>query len=175
VPNQKHEYRPATVAEYNALGHPMRMRILRLCLDEARTNRELADRMDANPATVLHHVRILVQHGFLEEQPPRVGKRGAREKPYRATGLSWYLTDDDVPTDERTTSVVAMIDVLRAEVLEAGPGSERNVSRLGLVLGEESAKELEDRLHALTREFAERGPEPGGQRLGLFIALHERD
>ena len=50
---------------------------------------------------VLHHVRTLVEHGFLEEQPARVGKRGAREKPYRATGLSWYLTDDEVPADER--------------------------------------------------------------------------
>ena len=175
LPGPKHEFRPATVAEYKALGHPLRMRILRLCLDEPRTNRELADRMDANPATVLHHVRILVEHGFLEEQPPRVGKRGAREKPYRATGLSWYLTDDEVPADERMASVVAMIDVLRTEVIESGPGSERNVSRLGLVLGEESAKELQDRLWALAKEFEERGPEPGGQRLGLFIALHERD
>ena len=102
------------------------------------------------------------------------GKRGAREKPYKATRLSWYLTDDEVPADERLSSVIAMIDVLRAEVLEAGAGSERSVSRLGLVLGEESAKELQDRLYAVAEEFAERGPEPGGQKLGLFIALHER-
>src|SRR5262245_15016140 len=107
------------------------MRILRLCLDEPRTNRELADRLEANPATVLHHVRTLVEHGFLEEQPARVGRRGAREKPYKATGLSWYVTDDEVPEDERFGSVVAMIDALRAEVLESGPGSERQVSRIG--------------------------------------------
>jgi DNA-binding transcriptional ArsR family regulator len=171
----KHEFRPATVAEYKALGHPLRMRILRLCLDEPRTNRELAERLGANPATVLHHVRTLVDHGFLEEQPSRVGRRGAREKPYKATGLSWFVTDDEVPADARLASVVAMIDVLRAEVLEAGPGSERNVSRLGLVLGEESAKELQDRLWELAKEFEERSPEPDGERLGLFIALHERD
>ena len=175
LPGPKHEFRPATVAEYKALGHPLRMRILRLCLDEPRTNRELADRLEANPATVLHHVRVLVEHGFLEEQSPRAGKRGAREKPYKATGLSWYLTDDEVPPDDRMASVVAMIDVLRAEVLEAGPGSERNVSRLGLVLGEESAQELQDRLWELAREFEERSPEPDGQRFGVFIAMHERD
>src|SRR3712207_1056574 len=130
-------FRPATASEHKALSHPLRMRILRLCLDEARTNRELAERVHAHPATVLHHVRTLVDHGFLEEQPARVGRRGAREKPYRATGLSWFLTDDDIPGDERLASIVAMIDALRAEVLEAGPGCERGVSRLGLVLGEQ--------------------------------------
>jgi DNA-binding transcriptional ArsR family regulator len=171
----KHAYRPATVEEHKALSHPLRMRILRLCLDEPKTNRELADRLDANPATVLHHVRTLVELGFLEEQPPRVGRRGAREKPYKATGLSWYLTDDDIPEDERFGSVVAMIDALRAEVLESGPGRERHVSRLGLVLGPESADELNDRLSELVREFEERSPEPGGQRFGVFVAVHERD
>ena len=80
----------------------------------------------------------------------------------RRPGSRWYLTDDEVPADERLASVVAMIDVLRAEVLEAGPGSERNVSRLGLVLGEESAKELQDRLWELAKEFEDRSPEPGG-------------
>jgi DNA-binding transcriptional ArsR family regulator len=174
VPGPKRAYRPATAAEHKALSHPLRMRILRLCLDEPRTNRELADHLEANPATVLHHVRTLAEHGFLEEQPPRVGKRGAREKPYKATGLSWYLTDDDVPANERQASVLAMIEALRAEVLEAGPGSERNVSRLGLVLGEESAQELRERLWALAREFADRNPEPDGRRFGVFIAMHER-
>ncbi len=154
----KHAYRPATVAEHKALSHPLRLRILRLCLDEPKTNRELADRLDANPATVLHHVRTLVEFGFLEEQPARIGRRGAREKPYKATGLSWYLTDDEVPADERFGSVMAMIDALRDEVLEAGPGHERHVSRLGLVLGEESADELNRRLSELTREF--RGTQP---------------
>ena len=175
MPGPKREFRPATVAEHKALSHPLRMRILRLCLDEPHTNRELADHLEANPATVLHHVRTLAEHGFLEEQPPRVGRRGAREKPYRATGLSWYLTDDEVPANERQASVLAMIEALRAEVLEAGPGSERQVSRLGLVLAEASAKELTDRMWALTREFSERSPEPDGERFGLFIALHERN
>ena len=96
------------------------------------------------------------------------------EKPYRATGLSWYLTDDEVPANERQASVLAMIEALRAEVLEAGPGSERNVSRLGLVLGEESAEELQDRLWELAREFADRSPEPDGSASASSSRMHER-
>ena len=57
--------RPATRAEARALAHPLRLRILRLCLDEALTNREIAERVREQPATVLYHVRTLVRNGFL--------------------------------------------------------------------------------------------------------------
>src|SRR4051794_17169207 len=76
-------------ADARALASTVRMRILRLCLDEALTNRELAERLGRNPATVLHHVRTLADRGFLVAEPARRGTRGAREVPYRATGKSW--------------------------------------------------------------------------------------
>ena len=36
--------RPATPAEAKALASPLRLRILRLCLDQALTNKQLAER-----------------------------------------------------------------------------------------------------------------------------------
>ncbi len=72
-----------------ALSSPLRLRALRLCAFESRTNKELAELLGMNPGTMLHHVRTLVQTGFLEAEPERAGARGAREVPYRATGLSW--------------------------------------------------------------------------------------
>jgi hypothetical protein len=36
------------------------MRILRFCLHEPHTNREIADEFDLNPGTSLHHVRTLL-------------------------------------------------------------------------------------------------------------------
>src|SRR5476649_823080 len=72
-----------------ALASPLRMRILRLCLHESRTNQELAAELDVNPGSLLHHVRSLVSTGFLVAEEPRAGARGAREIPYRATGRSW--------------------------------------------------------------------------------------
>jgi hypothetical protein len=48
------------------------------------------------------------------------------------------------------------------------------VSRLGLVLGPDSAEELNRRLSELTHEFQERSPEPGGEPFGVFVAVHER-
>ena len=47
------------------------MRALRLCRFDARTNKELADLLEVNPGTMLHHVRTLVDAGFLAPQPER--------------------------------------------------------------------------------------------------------
>ncbi len=76
-------------ARIRALASPVRMRILRLCLHEPRTNKELAAELEMNAGTMLHHVRSLVAQGFLRAEEPRRGTRGAKEVPYRATGLSW--------------------------------------------------------------------------------------
>ena len=63
--------RDATPAELKAMAHPLRLRIIRLCLHEALTNKQLADHLDQDPATVLHHVRTLCAAGFLEAEPAR--------------------------------------------------------------------------------------------------------
>ena len=64
-------------------------------LHEPRTNKEIAEALGLNPASVLHHVRTLVDTGFLIEQPVRRGPRGSRERPYLASGKTWYLDIGD--------------------------------------------------------------------------------
>ena len=95
--------RPADEAEAKAIASPLRLRILRATLHEPRTNKEIAETLGLNPATVLHHVRTLVDTGFLIEQPVRRGPRGSRERPYLASGKTL------VPRDlgDATTSSVA--------------------------------------------------------------------
>src|ERR1700760_4939847 len=71
--------RPATDAEAKALASALRLRILRVCLGEAKTNKEIAEAVHRDPASVLFHVRTLVRTGFLEPGPERRGTRGSRE------------------------------------------------------------------------------------------------
>ncbi len=73
--------REATVREAKALAHPLRLRILRLCWQQELTNKQLADRLDRDPGTVLYHVRQLTEAGLLEPAPVRTGDTGALEKP----------------------------------------------------------------------------------------------
>jgi DNA-binding transcriptional ArsR family regulator len=166
--------RPATAAEAKALAHPLRMRILRLCLDRALTNKELAEWLDKDPGTVLHHVRTLVKTGFLIPDEVRQGAKGALEKPYRATHRSWSLSLEESPVPEATTTQ-AMLDAFLAELAEAGgPGAATSFNRLALTLNKASYEQLQARVLAVFDEFVTRGPDPDGEPYGLLFGMHRR-
>jgi predicted ArsR family transcriptional regulator len=154
--------RPPTDAEARALASSLRLRILRMCLDQPRTNAQLAERLGMAPATVLHHVRTLVDTGFLEALPAEQGRRGSRPRPYRATGKSWWIDGGG----SANTLVQAFVDsVTQVE-------GDFPIGRLGLRLSEAEQEELAERLQALADEYAARPPTPGGRPWSLFIALH---
>jgi len=162
-PGTPYERRQATDAEARALASGLRLQILRMALDEPLTNQQIAERLGRNPASVLHHVRTLVDTGFLEAGEPRRGTRGAREVPYRATRRSWYL---DTPTGVR-----GMVEAFLAE-FDAAPDAESQLSRLGLRLTDEELEELRSRLWEVMEDFAERPPSPDGRPWSLFLAMH---
>ena len=164
--------RPATPEEATALAHPLRMRILRLCLDQALTNKQLAERLDRDPGTVLHHVRTLVATGFLVPDEVRQGEKGALEKPYRATGMSWSLSLEDTAVEH--TASQAMLEAFQAELAEAGPDAATTFNRLALTLDKASLGELQGRVQAILDEFVARPPNPDGQPYGLLFAMHRR-
>jgi DNA-binding transcriptional ArsR family regulator len=163
------ERRAATEAEAKALASSVRLRILRMCLDQELTNKEIAERLDANPATVLHHVRTLVETGFLEALPPRRGKRGSREVPYLATGKSWGMDDRGSGVTGRGA---AMVDAFLEEVRDVNL-DEIFIARLGLRLTPEQYQDLCDRLSAVLKDFAEQPLAPGGRPYSVFVATHE--
>jgi DNA-binding CsgD family transcriptional regulator len=163
--------RPATPAEAKALASPLRLRILRLCLDQALTNKQLAERLGRDPGTVLHHVRTLVATGFLAPDEVRQGAKGALEKPYRSTGKSWTLSlDNDVVAE--TSATQAMLEAFLAELAEAGPGAVHDFTRLALTLDDDSLEEFETRLREIFDDFAARPPDPGGKTYGLLFGMH---
>jgi DNA-binding transcriptional ArsR family regulator len=165
--------RPATAAEAKALAHPLRMRILRLCLDRSLTNKQLAEWLDKDPGTVLHHVRTLVNTGFLVPDEVRQGEKGALEKPYRATGKSWTLSLEESPISQ-DADAQAMLEAFQAELAEAGPGASAGFNRLALTLSKASREELESRVLAILDEYVTRPPDPDGEPYGLLFAMHRR-
>ncbi|WP_326778189.1 ArsR/SmtB family transcription factor [Streptomyces sp. NBC_01445] len=157
------ERRLATDAEAKALASALRLRILRICLGEARTNKEIAAILGGDPASVLHHTRTLVRTGFLEAQEERRGARGAREIPYLATRKSWQL--DAVAQDR------SMLDAFLEE-LALAPAAEVDSTRLGLRLPPAEMEEFQTRLRALLEEFAARPDDPTAPAWSLFIVVH---
>ena len=162
-PDARPPRRAATDAEARALASSLRLQILRLTLDEALTNKEIAERVGRNPATVLHHVRTLVDTGFLRAEEVRRGVRGSREVPYRATGKSWQL--------EVSGGHQAMVTAFLEESARA-PAEDVEMIRLGLRLTAEEEAELWTRLYALLEDFRHRPHPVDTTPWSLFIAMH---
>jgi DNA-binding transcriptional ArsR family regulator len=172
--------RRATILQAKAAAHPLRLRILRLCGQQPMTNKQLADRLDSQPGTTLYHVRLLVRAGLLEPAPIRTGASGALEKPYRASGLSWWLsaygdTDEGEPYDDRDDeSSLASIEAFQAELVEAGPGSVRTYARFMLHLSDEEVQELDRRLLAVLDEYIQTDHQRLDRpALGGIVVLHQ--
>ncbi len=155
--------RPATDDEARALASTLRLRILRVCRRDPRSNKEIADTLGQDPATTLHHVRRLVDTGFLAAQPARRGTRGAREIPYLATNKSWQISTP-------STSNV-MVNVFLEE-LALVPPTELDTSRLGLRLPPTDLNDFRERLQALLDEYSELPDDQTAQAISVFVAIH---
>lgn len=158
--------RPSTDAEAAALASETRLRILRITYFDPLTNKEIAETLGKDPATTLHHVRKLVDAGFLAALPARRGKRGSREIPYRATGLSWQLDNAHRPEIGE-----AMLQSYLSEI-SAVSFDELHQTRMVVQVGPERKAELVSRLAALFEEFAHGPADPDGERIGLYSALY---
>ncbi|HKC27394.1 MAG TPA: winged helix-turn-helix domain-containing protein [Jatrophihabitans sp.] len=156
--------RQATDEEARALASALRMRILRVCLHEPRTNKEIAEILGRDPATTLHHVRRLLDTGFLAADPVRRGTRGSREIPYRATGKSWRL---ETPAKDRVL-VDAFLDEIALVPLQS-----LETARLGLRMSDELKQEFLDRVGEVLEEFRARSDgEKSGTAWSVFFAVH---
>ncbi len=143
------------------------MRIIRLTYSEALTNKELAERLGRDPATTLHHVRKLVETGFLRAQPARRGNRGAKEIPYLSTGLSWKLDDSAYGPAIGEAALEAYL----AEVAEIDP-AELDQWRLVAQVPPEDRAAFRERLQKLLEEFAAKPVHPDAERTAVYIAMY---
>lgn len=157
------ERRQATDEEAKALASSLRLRILRICLGEGHTNKEIAGILGRDPASTLHHIRTLVRTGFLQPQPERRGTRGAREIPYLATKKSWRLS---TPAMDRS-----MLDAFLEEVALV-PAAEVDTTRMGLRLSAAGMAEFSTRLRGLLDDFASRPEDPSAPAWSVFLIVH---
>jgi DNA-binding transcriptional ArsR family regulator len=169
VPGRPTPRRAPTLEESRALAHPVRLRVIRELYDGPLTNNELAQRLGRGKATVLHHVRVLLDTGFVEALPSRPGPRGSREQPYRGTGKSWTLAMELGPEPD------AGVDATLAAVLEElrSAGDRLMESRAVLRLDEAELDDLRDQLQGILDNFAAREPTPGGRKVGVYLNLYE--
>jgi hypothetical protein len=157
------ERRHATDEEARALASSLRLRILRICLGEGHTNKEIAGILGRDPASTLHHIRTLVRTGFLQPQPERRGTRGAREIPYLATRKSWRLS---TPAMDRS-----MLDTFLEEVALVR-AADVDTTRMALRLPAAEMAEFRTRLGGLLDDYASRPDDPSAPAWSVFLMVH---
>jgi hypothetical protein len=145
--------REPTAQEAKALAHPVRQQIVRLCTAEELTNKQLADRLGSEPGTVLPHVRLLVEAGFLQPAPVRTGPSGALEKPYRSTGKTWWLSDPLAGAEPDVR--FGPVDLALSEARQAGPDALATYAAFTLHLSQDDVAELDRRILEVLDEYIE--------------------
>lgn len=167
--------RRATDEQVKAVSSATRVRIMRLCHGRDWTNKQLADRLELDPSTILHHVRVLERAGLIEACAGRQGPTGAFEKPYRSTGLSWQLILDDALLDEDGSGEPAPLSAFRQELLEAGTDSIAELTRFFVNLEDDDVADFVEDFTALIGKYvASNQPrqDAGSPAYGAFFSVH---
>ena len=148
--------------------------MVRACRSRALTNKELADLCGISPASALYHVRVLVDGGFLARAEERQGPRGSTEKPYRSTGLTWWL---DNPLGEQEPAIQAQpVHSVVQDLQQVGPDAIATYATLMLHLDEDEVAELDRRILAILDEYvltdAQRAGSPA---INVLMVMHRVD
>jgi hypothetical protein len=114
-----------------------------------------------------HPVRTVLVPGEI-----RTGRRGALERPYRATGASWHLDTCRPDTPELTRQLQnAAVAAHLAELQDAPDGAQRQQFRGTMRLDPAALRELTTRIEALVREYGTRD-DPHGVPVSFLWSLH---
>jgi DNA-binding transcriptional ArsR family regulator len=174
-----------------ALSDPMRVQILEIMLQGARTVKQVARELHTTPTKLYYHVNLLEQHGLIKVTSTRVVS-GIIEKQYQLAAYSIDIDrslispsgprmDEDV---DRLLSTV--MDAVRRDIgrsVKAGlidMGKQRgNGERTFMLLRtlnripEAKAKEFVSRFEALLKEFdSVNADEPEDKVYGMMLAFY---
>ena len=148
----------STPAQFKALGHPMRHRLLLALGQEPATISQLAAALGSNKGNIAHHLKVLADAGLVRSAGTRQ-VRGGTEQYYSRAARK--LSFDDAPTTE------VAFRALAAEIAAAEPDPflVLRTIRLSPARAEELAATL--------RELSEQAEDGRGQpRYGMVLGLY---
>ncbi|MEU7912858.1 ArsR/SmtB family transcription factor [Microbispora bryophytorum] len=156
-----------TPAQFKALGHPVRHRIVNLLRQRPATLGELATALGAAKGTVGYHVRVLRDAGIVRLAGTR-HVRGGTEQTLALVSRAFRLHE------EAAAGPDFLIRAALAEMLPARPGQAEHTLLNHLWLTQQEAHALIARLRDLLPPPG-RTPPPGGEPYGLLLSLYPAD
>jgi DNA-binding transcriptional ArsR family regulator len=152
------------VATFKALADPLRLQILMELATEAKPVKEVASNLQVKSTRLYYHFKILEAAGLIRVADRRMVS-GIEESSYEAIGESWQPAPDATAELVKSGIVRAILAMVRAELelaLLAQPevpaGDPKSsvpvLTMTELALTESEVVEVQERIVALTQEFA---------------------
>ena len=166
--------------QVRALSHPLRLRLLELFAQEARTAKQAAEVLGEPPTRLYHHVAALERAGLIRLKETRQN-RGTTEKYYEAARplrpLGKEALGDKSARRDLASMGLVVFDHSRNELVKALASDEDPENlvavRAVLKLSPKAANELRRELVAILKRLREREKPSRGKtrRYALTIAL----
>jgi DNA-binding transcriptional ArsR family regulator len=152
----------STAAQFKALGHPLRQRLLFALGQEAATISQLAATLDTRKGNVAHHLGVLRDAGMVRVVETRQ-VRGGTEQYYRRTARMLTFSGEG----ERANTTITL-QAVAAELQSATGQPMLNLRNIRLT--ESQAQELEHQLDQLVHGLEDAGP--GEARYGVVVSVY---
>lgn len=178
-----------TPEQLKVVADPLRLRLLALLREEARTVKELAGALELPQTRLYHHINQLEAHGLVRVVETRLVS-GIVEKRYLASSARLSIDRTLLGTGAGSVDpaleamLAAILDGTREGVLRSAQAGLINPSvespregglllgRLWLRLTAEQAARLDERLIAVVRAFEAEEPEPEARTYELLVGLY---
>ncbi len=149
-------------AQFKALGHPLRHRLVNVLRQRPATLAQLATALGSTKGTIGYHVKVLLDAGLLRAAGTRT-VRGGTEQYFEPTG--GYRP--------RLPGTGAAEFLIRAALAELRPGGPEQTVLSHIRLTPAQADELIERLAAVAHERPTE--EDGSEPYGLLLSLYRAD
>ncbi|NJM40938.1 MAG: helix-turn-helix domain-containing protein [Anaerolineae bacterium] len=176
MPDLPHAFTITTEAQFKAIGDPVRNRILGIIQQHPATAKQIADRLNATPGAIGHHLKVLEQAGLAMIVARRV-TRGIIAKYYTRTArLFNYAAPEGV-----RAALHPMLDIVNttrdelAQALADGvPGLEEGFYMAGFPrvrLSKSKIEKYAQRIEAIKDNLLKEKPDSNGVVMGFGFAF----
>lgn len=161
-----------TVQQFKAVSDPMRSRILGIIQNQPATAKQIAERLDATPGAIGHHLHVLEAAGLAKIVARRL-TRGIVANYYTRTARIFDLCPPrEILGESFGLDIFTNVRNELAEAIESGGEDALLYNGFPRIrLSPERAKYYQERLEALVDDVLHEKPDPDGKVYGVFVAM----
>ena len=160
------------VRQFKAISDPTRSRILGIIQNQPATAKQIADRLEATPGAIGHHLHVLEVTGLAKVVARRL-TRGIVANYYTRTARIFdFCLSREVAGESFLLDTFTQVRNELAESMESGGEDALLYDGYPRIrLSPERAKHYQERLEAIVDDILHEMPDPDGKVYGIFAAM----